>query len=90
MTSSQIFCTASAHSGVLGDGFHRHVSPQTAPIAAFHDHTAIGKLNAVMIAIVLAFPQLVGHQAAARDEAIIEVPIEGETGSDYLLPPEWR
>jgi len=47
-------------------------------------------IQVVMIAIVLAFPQLVGHHAAVHGEQIIEVPIEGEPGSDYLLPPEWR
>jgi TRAP-type mannitol/chloroaromatic compound transport system permease large subunit len=47
-------------------------------------------IQLVMIAIVLAFPQLVGHSDAVRGEQIIEVPVESEPGSDFLLPPEWR
>ncbi len=45
---SQIFCTASAVSGVFSDGFHSTGSPQTSASAAFHDQGATGKLNAVM------------------------------------------
>ena len=41
-----------AVSGVVGEGFQIIVSPATAAIAAFHDHTATGKLNAVMIPTV--------------------------------------
>ena len=41
---------ASAVSGVFSDGFHTTASPQTSASAAFHDHTATGKLNALMIA----------------------------------------
>ena len=37
---------ATATSGVRSDGFHTTVSPQTSAIAAFHAHTAHGKLNA--------------------------------------------
>jgi TRAP-type mannitol/chloroaromatic compound transport system permease large subunit len=47
-------------------------------------------IQLVMVAIVLAFPQLVGHDDAVRSEQIIEVPVESDAGSDYLLPPEWR
>ena len=36
--------------GVIGDGFHTTVSPQTRATAVFQDHTAHGKLNAVMTA----------------------------------------
>ena len=39
-------CVASAVSGVFSDGFHTTGSPQTSARAAFHDHTATGKLNA--------------------------------------------
>ena len=39
-------CTATAVSGVGSAGFQITVSPQTAASAAFHDHTATGKLNA--------------------------------------------
>ena len=35
-------------SGVFSDGFQTTESPQTSASAAFHDHTATGKLNALM------------------------------------------
>src|SRR5438045_3869933 len=38
--------TASAASGVLGDGFHTVAFPQTAESIAFHAHTATGNLHA--------------------------------------------
>jgi tripartite ATP-independent transporter DctM subunit len=47
-------------------------------------------IQVVMIALVLAFPQLVGHADAARDAPVIEVPLEADPGADYLLPPEWK
>ena len=40
--------SASAVSGVFSDGFHTTASPQTSASAAFHAHTATGKLNALM------------------------------------------
>ena len=48
MTRFAMCCTATAQSGVGAAGFHTTVSPQTAAIAAFHAHTATGKLNAVI------------------------------------------
>src|SRR5262245_8427864 len=48
ITRSQILCTAMAHSGTLCDGFHTVGSPHTAAMAAFHAHTATGKLKAVI------------------------------------------
>ncbi len=50
-TSSTIFWTAMAASGVRGDGFQIMVSPQTAAIMAFQAQTATGKLKAVMMPI---------------------------------------
>jgi len=41
-------CTAHAQSGVFSDGFHATALPQTSASAAFHAHTATGKLNAEM------------------------------------------
>ena len=41
-------CTASAVSGVFSEGFQTTESPHTNASAAFHDHTATGKLNAEM------------------------------------------
>ena len=46
-TCSAILVTAIAVSGVFSDGFQIVASPHTAASAAFHDHTATGKLNAV-------------------------------------------
>jgi hypothetical protein len=43
-----IFVIAIAHSGVFSDGFHSALSPQTSASIAFHAHTAIGKLKAVI------------------------------------------
>ena len=48
ITRLAMCCTAIAVSGVGSAGFQITVSPQTAAIAAFHDHTATGKLNAVI------------------------------------------
>src|SRR3990167_11544061 len=39
---------ASAHKGTLEEGFHTTTSPQMAARKAFHAHTAIGKLKAVI------------------------------------------
>jgi tripartite ATP-independent transporter DctM subunit len=47
-------------------------------------------IQVVMIVLVLAFPQLVGHADAARDAPVIEVPFGDDPGADYLLPPEWK
>ena len=49
ITVWQMFCTATAVSGVVGEGFQIIVSPHTAARNAFQDHTATGKLNALMI-----------------------------------------
>ena len=37
-------------SGVIGEGFHTTLSPQTSATAVFHDHTAAGKLKAEITA----------------------------------------
>ncbi len=47
-TRSAMRMVATAESGVLGAGFQRVASPQTAASAAFHAQTATGKLNALM------------------------------------------
>ncbi len=47
-TRSTMACTATAVSGVLSDGFHTTVSPQTKAMSAFQLHTATGKLNALI------------------------------------------
>ena len=43
---SKIACVAKAVSGVFSDGFHTTLLPHTNASAAFHAHTATGKLNA--------------------------------------------
>ena len=43
-----IFIVAIAVSGVFSEGFQITGLPQTSARAAFQDHTATGKLNAVM------------------------------------------
>src|SRR5690606_13895163 len=52
---ASVFCTSAwhaiAHSGVFSEGFHTTGSPHTHAIAAFHAHTATGKLNAEMTPI---------------------------------------
>src|SRR5215469_13296404 len=45
-------CTASALNGVFSEGFQTSELPQTRARAAFHDHGATGKLNAVMIPVI--------------------------------------
>ena len=47
-TSDAIRVTAIAVSGVPEAGFHSVASPHTDAIAAFHDHTATGKLKALI------------------------------------------
>ena len=47
-TRLQMRCTATAHSAVLGDGFHTVTLPQIAARKAFHAHTATGKLKALI------------------------------------------
>ena len=47
---SKIFAQARAVNGVFSEGFQITGSPQTSASAAFHDHTATGKLNAVITA----------------------------------------
>ena len=47
-TALQIFCTAMAVSGALGEGFQTVALPQIAARNAFQLHTATGKLKALM------------------------------------------
>lgn len=49
MARSRMAWVASAVSGVFSDGFQTMASPQTSASAAFHDHTATGKLKAEMM-----------------------------------------
>ena len=64
-------CTAMAVSGVGSAGFHTTVSPQTAARAAFHDHTATGKLNAVMTPMAPSGCHCSIMRCPGRSEAIV-------------------
>ena len=44
--------------GVFSDGFQMMLSPQTSASAAFHDHTATGKLKAVIMPVTPSGYQL--------------------------------
>ena len=48
MTRLHSCCTASAVSGVLGEGFHTATLPPITARQEFHAHTATGKLNALI------------------------------------------
>ena len=62
---------ASAVSGVLLEGFQITLSPQTNASAAFHAHTATGKLKALMIATGPAGCQVSIMRWPARSLAIV-------------------
>ena len=47
-------------------------------------------LQLLMVAVVIIFPEIVGHAPIAADSGIVEVPVESDPGAGYLLPPEWR
>jgi len=46
-------------------------------------------LQILMVVIVIAFPQIVGHAPIVPESEIVEVPLEADPGAGYL-PPEWR
>ena len=62
---------ASAVSGVVSDGFHTTVSPHTSATAVFHDHTATGKLNAVITPTTPSGCQVSISLCIGRSEAIV-------------------
>ena len=47
-------------------------------------------IQIMMVAIVIAFPQLVGYTAAPADLPGIEIPLELDPGASYLPPPAKR
>ncbi len=47
-------------------------------------------LQVLMVAIVIIFPEIVGHAPIATESGIVEVPVESDPGAGYLLPPEWK
>ena len=58
-------------SGVSSDGFHTTVSPHTSAIAAFQDHTATGKLKAVITPTTPSGCQVSISRWPGRSEAIV-------------------
>ena len=64
-------CMASAVSGVFSDGFHTTESPQTRASAAFHDHTATGKLKAEITPTTPSGCQVSIIRCSARSVAIV-------------------
>ena len=63
--------TASAVSGVFGDGFHTVALPQTAESIAFHAHTATGKLKAEIVATTPSGCHCSIIRCCGRSEAIV-------------------
>jgi len=47
-------------------------------------------IQVVMVAIVLAFPQIVGQAPLAISPESIEIPMPADPNTDYLLPPDKR
>jgi tripartite ATP-independent transporter DctM subunit len=47
-------------------------------------------IQIVMVALVLAFPQLVGHEPASSEAPTFEIPLETDSGARYLPPPPQR
>ncbi|MNK95660.1 hypothetical protein D3C87_1159070 [compost metagenome] len=70
-TRSSSACAASAHSGVFSDGFQTTPLPQTSASAAFHAHTATGKLNAEITPHSPNGCQVSRIACAGRSEAIV-------------------
>ena len=64
-------CTASAVSGVLGEGFHTVALPQIAASIAFHAQTATGKLNAEITPTTPNGCHCSYIRCAARSECIV-------------------
>ncbi len=47
-------------------------------------------IQLLMVAMVIAFPELVGHHAQAVSSGVIDIPMESDGYGDYFLPREWR
>lgn len=47
-------------------------------------------IQLAMVALVIAFPELVGHHATAASGGVIDIPMESDGYGDYFLPREWR
>ena len=47
-------------------------------------------IQLVMVAMIIAFPELVGHHAETVSGGIIDIHMESDGYGDYFLPREWR
>ena len=56
---------------VFSDGFHTTGSPHTIASAAFHDHTATGKLNTLITPIGPSGCHVSVSRCSGRSEAIV-------------------
>jgi hypothetical protein len=71
MARSRRAADASADSGASSDGFQTTGSPQTSASAVFHDHTATGKLNALMTPTTPSGCQVSISRCPGRSELIV-------------------
>ncbi len=61
----------SAVSEVVSEGFHTTVSPHTSATQVFHDHTATGKLKAVMTPTTPSGCQVSIRRCPGRSEGMV-------------------
>jgi tripartite ATP-independent transporter DctM subunit len=47
-------------------------------------------IQLIMVGLVIAFPELVGHHAQEVSSGVIEIQMESDGYGDYFLPREWR
>jgi tripartite ATP-independent transporter DctM subunit len=47
-------------------------------------------IQLLMVALVIAFPELVGHHAQTVSGGVVDIPMESDGYGDYFLPREWR
>ena len=72
ITSWHTLVTAMAQSGTWLEGFQMSVSPHTEATRAFHDHTATGKLKAVMTPTGPSGCHCSIMRCSGRSEAIVK------------------
>lgn len=47
-------------------------------------------IQLVMVGMVIAFPELVGHHTEKVSSGIVDIPMQSDGYGDYFLPKEWR
>ncbi len=47
-------------------------------------------IQLIMVGMVIAFPELVGHHVEKVSSGIIDIPMQSDGYGDYFLPKEWR